>query len=87
MITRFSELIDEVLQSEPAKVAVAAAQDDAVLMACQVEVVTPQCSVGKASEAFDEDGQFREERLRHQMEKVCRSLIERAAMMSTRVEP
>ena len=56
-------------------------------MACQVEVVTPQCSVGKASEAFDEDGQFREERLRHQMEKVCRSLIERAAMMSTRVEP
>ena len=36
MITRFSELIDEVLQSEPAKVAVAAAQDDAVLMACQM---------------------------------------------------
>ena len=36
MITRFSELIDEVLQSDPAKVAVAAAQDDAVLMACQM---------------------------------------------------
>lgn len=59
----------------------------AVLMACRVEVVTPQCSVARAAEAFDEDGQFREERLRHQMEAVCRTLIERAAMMSTRVGP
>ena len=59
----------------------------AVLMACQVEVITQQCSVAKASEAFDEEGQFREERLRHQMETVCRTLIERAAMMSSRVEP
>lgn len=59
----------------------------AVLMACQVEVISPQCSVGRASEAFDEEGQFREERLRHQMETVCRTLIERAAMMSRRVEP
>jgi chromate reductase len=59
----------------------------AVLMACQVEVVTPQCSVARAAEAFDEDGQFREERLRHQMETVCRTLIERATMMSTRIEP
>jgi chromate reductase len=59
----------------------------AVLMANQVDVISPQCSVGKASEAFDEDGQFREERLRHQMETVCRTLIERAAMMSTRIEP
>ncbi len=59
----------------------------AVLMACQVEVVTPQCSVARAAEAFDEDGQFREERMRHQMETLCRTLIERAAMMSTRVEP
>ena len=42
---------------------------------------------GARGEAFDEDGQFREERLRHQMETVCRTLIERAAMMSTRVGP
>jgi hypothetical protein len=55
-------------------------------MHCQVEVITPQCSVGRASEAFDEDGQFTEERLRHQMETVCRMLIERAAMMSTRID-
>jgi NAD(P)H-dependent FMN reductase len=58
----------------------------AVLMACQVEVVTPQCSVARAGEAFDEEGQFREERLRRQMETVCRALIERAAMMSARME-
>ncbi|MEW9835588.1 NADPH-dependent FMN reductase [Mesorhizobium marinum] len=59
----------------------------AVLMACHVEVISAQCSVARASEAFDEDGQFREERLRHQMTTVCRTLIDRAAMMSTRVEP
>ena len=58
-----------------------------VLMACHVEVITPQCSVARAAEAFDEDGQFREERLRHQMETVCKALIERAAMMSTRIDP
>ena len=59
----------------------------AVLMHCHVEVITPQFSVGKASEAFDEDGQFKDEALRHRMETVCRTLIERAAMMSTRIEP
>lgn len=59
----------------------------AVLMACNVEVVTPQCSVARAREAFDQDGQFREERLRHAMETVVRTLIERATMLSTRSEP
>jgi chromate reductase, NAD(P)H dehydrogenase (quinone) len=59
----------------------------AVLMACQVEVVTPQCSVARAAEAFDEDGQFRDERLRGQMETVCRTLIERSRMLSTRLVP
>ena len=59
----------------------------AVLMACHVEVVTPQCSVGRAAGAFDDNGQFREERLRHQMETVCRTLMERATMLSTRIEP
>lgn len=58
----------------------------AVLMACQVDVVTPQCSVARAGEAFDADGAFREERLRRQMENVCRALIEKAALMSRRIE-
>ena len=35
MIQRFDELINAALQLEPARVAVAAAQDDAVLLACQ----------------------------------------------------
>lgn len=59
----------------------------AVLMSCQVEVITPQCSVARAAEAFDEDGQFRDERVRKAMETVVQTLIERARMLSTRVEP
>lgn len=55
-----------------------------VLMNCQVEVITPQCSVARASEAFDEHGGLREERLRRAMENVVRTLIERALMLSTR---
>lgn len=59
----------------------------AVLMACRAEIITPQCSVARASDAFDEEGGFRDERLRQSMETVCRTLIERALMLSTRVEP
>jgi len=58
-----------------------------VLMACRAEIITPQCSVSRASEAFDEEGGLRDERLRQSMETVCRTLIERAGMLSTRVEP
>jgi NAD(P)H-dependent FMN reductase len=49
----------------------------AVLMNCKVEIISPQCSVARAQEAFDENGDFREERLRHAMETVCATLIER----------
>ena len=59
----------------------------AVLMHCQVEVITPQCSVARASGAFDEDGGFKEEHSRKSMETVCRTLIERAAMFSRRIAP
>lgn len=59
----------------------------AVLMACGVEVITPQCSVAQAGQAFDENGQFRDERLRERMEGVCRTLIERTTMLSTRLIP
>ncbi|WP_048647172.1 NADPH-dependent FMN reductase [Nitratireductor soli] len=58
----------------------------AVLMNCRAEIVTPQCSVARAQDAFDEDGSFKDERLRGMMEAVCRTLIERARMLSTRVE-
>lgn len=58
----------------------------AVLMNCRVEIITPQCSVAHASEAFDENGDFKEERLRKMMANVCSTLIERARGLSTRVE-
>jgi len=56
----------------------------AVLMACRVEVVTPQCVVAHASAAFDENGSFREERLRQSMETLCGTLIEHARLFSDR---
>lgn len=59
----------------------------AVLSHIQMEVISPQVSVPNGSEAFDENGEFKEERLRKGMERLCRALIERAALLSTRVEP
>ncbi len=58
----------------------------AVMMACGFEVVTPQCSVARAGEAFEEDGSFRDERTRRVMENVCRTVIERARLLSTRLD-
>lgn len=58
----------------------------AVLAHIQMEVIAPQVSVPHGGDAFDENGDFREERLRLGMERLCRTLIERATLMSTRVE-
>lgn len=58
----------------------------AVLVHCQAEVISPQCSVPRAQEAFDGNGDFLEERLQKAMAKVCRTLIERARMLSMRVD-
>lgn len=55
-----------------------------VLSHMQMEVVAPQCSVPTAGEAFDEDGNFREERLMKSMRKVCGTLIEHAWLLSGR---
>lgn len=59
----------------------------AVLSHIGMEVIAPQVSVPNGSSAFDEDGAFREERLRKGMTRLCRSLIEHAKLLSTRVEP
>lgn len=59
----------------------------AVLVRCRMEVVTPECSVPEGAEAFDTNGDFRHERSRHAMEVLCSTLIERATMLSIRVEP
>ena len=50
----------------------------AVMAHIHMEVVAPQCSVPNAEDAFDEDGAFREERMRKSMSAVCKALIERA---------
>ncbi|WP_442580639.1 NADPH-dependent FMN reductase [Mesorhizobium sp. ASY16-5R] len=59
----------------------------AVLSHIQMEVIPQQVSVPNAGEAFDDNGDFREERLRNGMQRLCRALIERAAMLSARHEP
>ena len=58
----------------------------AVLVRCQMEVVTAECSVSGASGAFGDDGHFGDERLRQSMERLCRTLIETSRMLSTRIE-
>lgn len=57
----------------------------AVLMNCKADIITQQCSVARAQDAFDENGDFRDDRTRGMMEAVCSSLIEHARLTSTRV--
>ena len=58
----------------------------AVLAHMQAEVIAPQVSVPNGADAFGEDGDFREERLRKGMARLCRTLIEHARMLSPRAE-
>ncbi len=58
----------------------------AVLLSCGVEVITPQCSVPRAGDAFDESGRFKEERTQRAMENVCRTLIARTRLLAPRFE-
>ncbi len=59
----------------------------AVLTRCEVDVVAPECSVPHGAEAFDDNGDFRDERLRQAMERVASALAERAALLSRRNQP
>jgi chromate reductase, NAD(P)H dehydrogenase (quinone) len=54
----------------------------AVLMNVGAQIITEQCSVSHASQAFEEDGSFRDERTAKMMTRVCRSLIEHVQMAS-----
>lgn len=58
----------------------------AVLAHVGMEVVSPQVSVPHAGEAFDDAGEFREERLRKGMTRLCRTLVEHARLLSTRID-
>lgn len=59
----------------------------AVLVRCRVDVIVPECSVPNGADAFDDRGDFRDERLRRAMENVASALAERAAQLSRRNEP
>ena len=56
----------------------------AVLSHIGMEVIAPQVSVPYGAEAFDESGNFKEERLSKAMTRVCKTLIEHARLLSTR---
>ncbi len=59
----------------------------AVLSHIGMEVIAPQVSVPNGGDAFDEDGEFRDERLRKGMARLCSTLMQHARLLSTRVEP
>lgn len=58
----------------------------AVLSHIGMEVIAPQVSVPHGAEAFDGDGEFKEERLRKGMTRLCNTLILHATLMSKRAE-
>ncbi|MBL8583228.1 MAG: NAD(P)H-dependent oxidoreductase [Rhizobiaceae bacterium] len=58
----------------------------AVLSHIGMEVIAPQVSVPRAGDAFDEHGDFRDERLRKGMTRLCARLMECATLLSARTE-
>ena len=50
----------------------------AVLMAVGTQVITEQCSVARASQAFNDDGSLNDERSARSLHNLCAVLIERA---------
>ena len=58
----------------------------AVLSHIGMEVISPQVSVPRGGEAFDDDGNFKDERLRKGMAKLCATLIEHARLFSARMD-
>lgn len=59
----------------------------AVLSHIGMEVVAPQVSVPRGGEAFEADGEFRDDRLKKGMSRFCSILMQHAKLLSTRVEP
>lgn len=63
-----------------------AAQLRQVLSHIQMELISPQVSVPNADHAFDDKGDFKEERLRKAMTRECAVLIEFAKLHSRRAD-
>lgn len=59
----------------------------AILSHISMEVIAAQVSVPNGADAFDEDGAFRDERLKKGMARLCTSLIAHAQAFSSRYEP
>lgn len=59
----------------------------AILVRCRMEVVTPECSVPDAGNAFDADGAFLDTGLDKAMQALCTALMERGRQLSARIEP
>lgn len=53
----------------------------AVLMNVGVEVITQQCAIPRAGDAFDDDGDLRDEHMRETMRKTCQNLVGQARLM------
>lgn len=58
-----------------------------ICMSVGLEVITPQCSVGGAGSAFDESGHLTDARTAAMLDRVCGTLCQHAALLSTRAEP
>jgi len=98
-VSRVKKDGSEVLQPLPGKVVALCSSSEghfagirsimhlrAVLSHIGMELISPQVSVPRAGEAFDEDGEFRDEKLGKGMTRLCRTLIEHAKMLSARAE-
>ncbi len=55
-----------------------------VMMNVGTQIITEQCSVIHADQAFAEDGSFRDDRTAKSMQRVCQSLIDHARMSMLR---
>ncbi|MBA8877786.1 NADPH-dependent FMN reductase [Phyllobacterium myrsinacearum] len=55
-----------------------------VLMNVGTQIISEQCSVAHAHEAFAEDGSFHDARTTRAMERVCQSLIDHARLAKSR---
>lgn len=53
-----------------------------ILAHIQADVIAPQVLVPDAGKAFDDDGEFVEERARKSMQNLCKALIEHAWLLS-----
>lgn len=55
-----------------------------VMMSVGTQIISEQCSVSDAANAFEADGRLRDERTQTMLAKTCKSLITHCAMMSGR---